>query len=541
MSAAEEAAEQLRALVASVGDPATGQTPADALRRVDLDGVAALLHRGDAGGDAALVAQGVGASPGVAVGRIRFDPERAVDAAEAGEPTVLVVRETTPADEWALRQVVGVVTTAGGVASHAAVVARGWGLPAVCGAPVELVDGALVAPDGTEVPEGALVSLDGTTGSLRLGDVGVVDARPPAELATLLGWADDERRRRPGVGGAPSVAVLANADTAADAARARAAGAEGIGLCRTEHQLVGERLPLVRRLLLGEDDDVAAALDALVHAQRRDAADLLEVMDGLPVTIRLLDPPLHEFLPPLEGLAVREALGRLGPAEGDQLAARRRWHEHNPMLGTRGARLAVVRSGIYRAQARAVAEAVADRRAAGGAPRARLLVPMVISAAELALVAGWVRHELAEVLGPDADVPVGAMVETPRAALVAGRLAGEADFLSVGTNDLTQLTFGLSRDDVAPLVARYVAEGLLDEDPFSRLDPEGVARLVGLAVAEARAVRPDLPIGACGEHAGDPASVAMLVAAGVDSLSCDPRRLPVARLAAARAVLGADA
>jgi pyruvate,orthophosphate dikinase len=333
--------------------------------------------------------------------------------------------------------------------------------------------------------------------------------------------------------------VWANADTAADAATARGFGAEGIGLCRTEHQFLGpERLPLLRQAILADSAEAERdALDRLAAAQRADFESLFEAMDGLPVTIRLLDPPLHEFLPDLVALEVEAAAGALDRAGTELLAGARRWHEHNPMLGVRGARLGLLRPGLYRAQVRAVAEAAGAHLGRGGDPRPRVLVPLVTTAAELQAIRRMVEPEVAGVGGARPAIPLGAMIETPRAALQAAALAVHADFLSFGTNDLTQMTFGFSRDDVGRVLERYLADGLLAADPFVTLDPEGVGELVGLAVARAREVRPDVSIGLCGEHGADPDSLELLLRIGVDYVSCSPFRVPVARLAAAQAVL----
>ena len=333
------------------------------------------------------------------------------------------------------------------------------------------------------------------------------------------------------MGGRRRVAVLANADTAADAARARELGAEGIGLCRTEHMFLGARLPLLQRALLaGDPGEERAAFEALAAAQQADLEELLAAMDGLPVAVRLLDPPLHEFLPPPDAEPQSAAEARL-------VAAAHEWREVNPMMGVRGVRLALVRPGLYEMQARAVARAVRSRRAAGGHPIARLIVPLVSTAAELVAI----RRRLLEVVDAElgAPLPVGSMIETPRAALAAAEIAPHADFLSFGTNDLTQLVWGFSRDDVEHrLLGAYRDEAILEHSPFAHLDPV-VAALVASAVAAARAVVPDLAIGICGEHGGDPVSLPLLVAAGLDSTSCSPPRVPVARLAVARALLGA--
>ena len=377
------------------------------------------------------------------------------------------------------------------------------GLPAVCG-----VDGLVVEDGGIRVgdvhlAEGDLLTVDGAAGSVLIGGIEVDDAEAPPELETLLSWADEVRAGR--------VGVRANADTGADAAAARRFGAEGIGLCRTEHMFLGDRLPVVRRLLTAvTDSERLAALIELREVQRADFVALLEEMDGLPVTIRLLDAPLHEFL--------EES------------------HEQNPMLGLRGIRLALVTDGLYRAQVEAILEAVGDRVAAGGEPHVEIMVPLVSLPGELRLAREAINEEIAA--AGVSGVEVGTMIETPRAALLAGELAVDADFVSFGTNDLTQMAYGFSRDDVeTSVIGRYMELGLIERSPFDALDQDGVGELVALAVERARAVKPDLKCGICGEHGGDPSSIAFVVGAGLDYVSCSPPRVPVARLAAAHALL----
>jgi pyruvate,orthophosphate dikinase len=537
-----DTAPSLAALVAAALDPADPTTPATAVAAVEPATVEHELHaRVDDDSnlvDLDLLATGLAASPGVASGVAAFDVWRALDMADEGQDVVLVRPETSPADEPALVVAVGVVTSRGGMSSHAAVVARGRGLPAVCGADsLRILDDSLTSADGTVVREGEPITVDGSAGEVRLGRLRTTRREMSTELETLLVWADELRAGR--------LAVRANADTADDARRALALGADGIGLCRTEHQFLGERLPLLQSVILTEDLDVEArGLAALEVAQRDEFVELLEVMDGRPVAVRLLDPPLHEFVPDLVELAVADAKGELDEAGRAELIAARRWHEHNPMLGVRGVRLAVLRPALARVQIRALVAAAEARRAAGGDPRPQILVPMVVTPAEVALVRTWVDHE-GEAAGPPArggggsivPMAVGAMIETPRAALVAGELAQVADFVSFGTNDLTQMVFGFSRDDVARLLGTYLDQGLLASDPFATLDRVGVGGLVAQAVAAIRAVAPDLPIGVCGEHGGDPASIRTFVELGVGAVSCSPPRLPVARLAAAQALV----
>ncbi len=484
---------------------------ADALRRVAPSAVEQVLHAQFDGDGAAVLAVGLGASPGAAVGRVCFTADDCVAAADRGELVVLVRDETSPEDVHGMQVAEGILTTRGGLASHAAVVARGWGIPAVVGAEAVVIGDGCFTVGGTTVREGDVISLDGTSGEVVLGERGVAGVEPPPELATLLAWADEVRADR--------IGVRANADDGADAAVAVGFGAEGIGLCRTEHMFLREdRLPLVRALLLASDPTaVSEALVRLGDAQRDDFAEILRSLDGRPLTVRLLDAPLHEFLPADEA-----------------------GHEHNPMLGTRGVRLAALKPGLYEMQVRALAEAAVAHREAGGAAVVEVMIPLTVAGAELARARGWVEAAIAATPGAAAlDIAIGTMVETPRAALVAGELAEVAEFFSFGTNDLTQMTFGFSRDDVeARLVPEYLAAGILPANPFETIDLDGVGALVALAVERGRAARPDLKLGVCGEHGGDPASIAAFVQMGVGYVSCSPYRVPVARLAAAQAILG---
>ncbi len=532
MSERRRGADLFHELVARVGEAGLADRTA-ALVEVTVGDVEAVLHA-QATGERRVLATGLAASPGVASGVAVFDAWRGLDAFDDGHDVILVRPETSPADEPCLSVACGVLTSRGGMASHAAVIARGRGLPAVCGAEsLAIDDDGLTTADGIIVREGDLISIDGSSGEVLLGalDVGQVDV--PDELHVVLAWADEVR--------AGQLAVHANADTAADAGVARALGAEGIGLCRTEHQFLGpDRLPLLQRVILSDNPETERkALEELEAAQRADFEALLEAMDGLPVTVRLLDPPLHEFLPDIVALEVAAAAGTLGPADAEVLAAARRSHEHNPMLGVRGVRLGILRPAIYRMQVRALVEAAAGRVAGGGDPRPRVIVPLVSTVAELVEIRRMIDDEVAAVAPGGPALAVGAMVETPRAALLAGSLAEVADFLSFGTNDLTQMTFGFSRDDVGRLLEVYLRDGLLEADPFVSLDVDGVGQLVTIAVRAARATRPDLSIGICGEHGADPGSIGFLLDAGVDYLSCSPWRVPVARLAAAQAVRAA--
>ncbi|GAB2687427.1 pyruvate, phosphate dikinase [Thalassiella azotivora] len=525
----------------------------EALRRVSGEQLESLLHPHFAGGsDHVVLARGLAASPGAAVGEVVLDPARAVERAAGGADVVLVRPETSPDDLAGMVASVAVVTARGGVTSHAAVVARGMGRTCVAGASGLVIDadaGTVTGPDGTVVREGDVVSVDGGSGEVL---VGAVPVRPSPVAAALTGTPAADPvvasvlRLLAHADAVARVQVRANADTPADAGTALRLGARGIGLCRTEHMLLGERRALVEAVVL--DDDRAAALDGISRHHRADLVEVLRTMDGLPVVVRLLDPPLHEFLPDPEELSVRCALAheRGEPtAELDRrLAAVRRWQEHNPMLGLRGVRLAVVVPEVLEAQVRALADAVLDLVEEGRSPRLEVMVPLVADAAEMRTT----RARVEQVLHRRADergtalppVPVGSMIELPRAALTADRIAAVSDFFSFGTNDLTQTTWGLSRDDAeASVLPAYRDAGLLAADPFAHLDATGVGRLVEVAAREGRAARPELQLGVCGEHGGDPASVEFFAAVGLDYVSCSPWRVPVARLAAGRAaVLG---
>ncbi|MET7381207.1 pyruvate, phosphate dikinase [Streptomyces sp. NPDC005526] len=532
-------------------------TADEALARVSGEGLARLMFpRFDSTATGEPLAHGIAASPGAAVGAAVFDSAEAVRRAAAGDQVVLVRQETTPDDLPGMVAAQAVLTSRGGKTSHAAVVARGMGKVCVCGAEELAVDtGArrLTTRDGTVVEEGTVLSVDGSAGAVYLGTVPLVDS---AVIRYLEDGAVDEAsaqvvdavaRALDRADTVSRLEVRANADTPEDAARARRFGACGIGLCRTEHMFLGERRKLVEEMILAATDaERDRALQALLPLQRQDFAGILEAMDGLPVTIRLLDPPLHEFLPDRTELATRiaaaEARGdRPDPHDAELLDAVNRMHEENPMLGLRGVRLGLVVPGLVAMQVRAVAEAVVARTRAGGAPRAEIMVPLVGDVTELRLVREDVARVLAEVSeesGVAVACPVGTMIELPRAALTAGRIAEEAEFFSFGTNDLTQTTWGFSRDDVeAAFFSAYLDKGVFPASPFETIDRDGVGRLVRIGVEEGRATRPDLKIGVCGEHGGDPESVHFFHAAGLDYVSCSPFRVPVARLEAGRAAL----
>ncbi|GAB2612221.1 pyruvate, phosphate dikinase [Streptomyces capparidis] len=498
---------------------------------------------------------GIAASPGAAVGKAVFDSYTAVKWSRSGEKVILIRRETNPDDLNGMIAAEGILTSRGGKTSHAAVVARGMGKTCVCGAEELEVDTKrrrLTAPGGLVVEEGDVVSIDGSTGKVYLGEVPVVPspvveyfegrmhagAEDADELVKavhrIMAYADRIRRLR----------VRANADNAEDAARARRFGAQGIGLCRTEHMFLGERRELVEKLILADtDEERERALAALLPLQERDFEELFEAMDGLPVTIRLLDPPLHEFLPDITELSVRVALAeaRKDPHENDLrlLQAVHKLHEQNPMLGLRGVRLGLVIPGLFTMQVRAIAEAAARRRRSGGDPRAEIMIPLVGTVQELEIVREEAERVIAEVrqaTGVDLDLALGTMIELPRAAITAGQIAEAAEFFSFGTNDLTQTVWGFSRDDVeASFFTAYLEKGIFGVSPFETIDTDGVGALVRHAVTEGRRTRPDLKLGVCGEHGGDPESVHFFHEVGLDYVSCSPFRIPVARLEAARA------
>ncbi len=543
----------LKMAVDMVGEPKLGVTKAEALTRITEDHLESVLHPQFDSSGHTIFARGLGASPGAAVGRAYFTADDAAEAAGRGEKVILVRSETSPEDVHGMLAAEGILTARGGLVSHAAVVARGWGKPAVVGAEKLKIAAHSVTVDGVVVKEGDWLSLDGTEGVVIVGQVATTDASLPEEFETVLAWADEVRAGRLG--------VRANADTGDDAANARGLGAEGIGLCRTEHMFLGEdRLPVVRRMILASTpESETEALEELRLVQRNDFIEILTAMDGLPVTVRLLDPPLHEFLPDTTEMAVKEATVGLTDEERTLYEAALMWKEQNPMLGTRGVRLGVVKPGLYAMQVRALMEAARQRVADGGHPIVEIMIPLTVSRAELALARGWVEAAVAAVLEEPApsgkngtkggakpgkagslDVTIGTMIETPRAALRAGEIAEVAEFFSFGTNDLTQMTFGFSRDDVeGRMMSAYLELGLLPRNPFEVVDPDGVGELVRLGTTRGRATRPGLKVGVCGEHGGDPESIGTFYAAGLDYVSCSPYRVPVARLAAAQAVLAA--
>jgi len=524
----------------------------EALNRVNGAQLAQLMFPTfDLSGDPKPLAKGIAASPGAAVGKAVFDSHRAAELGAGGERVILVRRETNPDDLPGMIAAQGILTSRGGKTSHAAVVARGMGKTCVCGA--EALDVTVqrrqFTVNGQTISEGDVISIDGTTGKVYIGELPVQPSPvvqyfegtiSPTESALvsavhrLVEHADRVRRLK----------VRTNADTGEDSARARRFGAEGIGLCRTEHMFLGDRRELVERLILASNvEEREAALGALLPLQRDDFVEIFQAMDGLPVTVRLIDPPLHEFLPPLEELAVEVAVAE---ARGEDpgraktlLAAVRRMHEQNPMLGLRGVRLGLVIPGLFAMQVRAIAEAAATVRKAGGDPQPEVMVPLVGAVQELETVRQEAEKVLADVAaetGTNVHTLIGTMIEVPRAALTAGQIAEAAEFFSFGTNDLTQMGWGFSRDDVeGSFFSQYLDLGIFGVSPFETIDADGVGRLVTIAVDEGRAARPGLKIGVCGEHGGDPESVHFFHHAGLDYVSCSPFRVPVARLEAGRA------
>ncbi|MFG6202569.1 pyruvate, phosphate dikinase [Nonomuraea sp. JJY05] len=511
----------------------------EAVTRVTGDQLAQLMFpRFDGGADKKRIAKGMNASPGAAVGKAVFTSARAVELSEQGEDVILVRRETNPDDLAGMIAAKGILTSRGGKTSHAAVVARGMGKTCVCGAEeleVSTSEGRFTAPGGVVVSEGDVISIDGTSGEIYLGEVPVVDsavveyfegAEPEDELVKavdrIMSHADSVRR----------LGVRANADTPEDAARARRFGGQGIGLCRTEHMFLGERRQLVEDLVLAStDEDRQAALDALEPLQKADFTEIFRAMDGNPVTIRLIDPPLHEFLPDIVDLSVKVATDEATDKDRKLLAAVKRLHEQNPMLGLRGVRLGLVIPGLFAMQVRAIAQAAKDVPGA----RPEIMIPLVAAVQELESV----REEAAKILAQTGvEALIGTMIEVPRAALTAAQIAEAAEFFSFGTNDLTQMAWGFSRDDVeSAFFSRYLDLGIFGVSPFETLDREGVGRLIKIAVEEGRSTRPDLHLGICGEHGGDPDSVHFCHDVGLDYVSCSPFRIPVARLEAGRAAL----
>ncbi|HET6182251.1 MAG TPA: pyruvate, phosphate dikinase [Acetobacteraceae bacterium] len=508
----------------------------EAVRRVNPGALDQLLHPTlDPKAPRTLFARGLPASPGAACGSVVFSADEAESRAAKGESVILVRIETSPEDIHGMHAAAGILTTRGGMTSHAAVVARGMGRPCVAGAGGITVDyNAQTLSAGHKVIQaGETITLDGATGEVFVGSVPMVEPVLSGDFATLMEWADEAR----------TMTVRANAETPLDAETARKFGAEGIGLCRTEHMFFDpERIGAVRQMIMANDEaGRRAALNRLLPFQRADFRDLFRIMAGLPVTIRLLDPPLHEFLPHADAelAEVADALGT------DVETMRRRaaeLAEANPMLGHRGCRLGISFPEIYEMQARAIFEGALDvAKESGAAPVPEIMIPLVGTRRELELTRAQVEKVAAEVFkeaGQELEYSVGTMIELPRAAIVADRIAEVADFFSFGTNDLTQTVFGLSRDDAGKFLPQYIEKGIIPKDPFVSLDIDGVGAMVRIAAEKGRSVKPNLKLGICGEHGGDPASIAFCQGVGLDYVSCSPYRVPVARLAAAQAAIG---
>src|SRR5579883_3384449 len=508
----------------------------EAVRRVNPGALDQLLHPTlDPKAPRTLFARGLPASPGAACGSVVFSADEAESRAAKGESVILVRIETSPEDIHGMHAAAGILTTRGGMTSHAAVVARGMGRPCVAGAGGITVDyNAQTLSAGHKVIQaGETITLDGATGEVFVGSVPMVEPVLSGDFATLMEWADEAR----------TMTVRANAETPLDAETARKFGAEGIGLCRTEHMFFDpERIGAVRQMIMANDEaGRRAALNRLLPFQRADFRDLFRIMAGLPVTIRLLDPPLHEFLPHADAelAEVADALGT------DVETMRRRaaeLAEANPMLGHRGCRLGISFPEIYEMQARAIFEGALDvAKESGAAPVPEIMIPLVGTRRELELTRAQVEKVAAEVFkeaGQELEYSVGTMIELPRAAIVADRIAEVADFFSFGTNDLTQTVFGLSRDDAGKFLPQYIEKGIIPKDPFVSLDIDGVGAMVRIAAEKGRSVKPNLKLGICGEHGGDPASIAFCQGVGLDYVSCSPYRVAVARLAAAQAAIG---
>ena len=531
-------------------DEALGRTSGDQLAQL-------MFPQFDLRGSVNEIARGIPASPGAAVGEVVFESKRAFDLARSGKKVILVRRETNPDDLVGMVASEGILTSRGGKTSHAAVVARGMGKTAVCGTESISVDerGGFFTVGSISVYEGEVISIDGTTGAVYLGTIPVVaspvtsylegrldpksDAASPVvkSVDRILVHADSSRKLR----------VRANADTPEDAIRARILGAEGVGLCRTEHMFLGPRRSYVERMILAENEDVQRSVIAEMEVlQRADFVGIMMAMSGLPVTVRLLDPPLHEFLPPLAELSATmaraEALGEeVSVRDSAIFAAVNRMHESNPMLGLRGVRLGILIPELYKMQVRALVHAYLEVRKLGHDPRPEVMIPLVATQRELLYLRETLEEEIKNTFvgtGNALDIPIGTMIETPRGAITSTRLADYADFFSFGTNDLTQLTWAFSRDDVeSTFLPRYLDLELLPFNPFESLDVDGVGLLVKIASEQARAVKSDFKLGVCGEHGGDPRSIHFFHALHLDYVSCSPFRVPVARLEAGRAAV----
>ncbi len=487
---------------------------------------------------AEVITRGIPASPGAAVGKLAFTAGEAVERALKGESVILIRRETSPEDVEGMHKAAGILTSTGGRTSHAAVVACGWGKCCVVGAgelEIDPVKGKMTV-SGKTYGRGDVISIDGSTGEVFVGSIPSVEPKLGGDFSQVMKWSDKYRK----------IGVRTNADTPADAQRAREFGAEGIGLCRTEHMFFeGERIKAMREMILADNtEDRRKALDVLMPFQRDDFMGIFKAMKGLPVTIRLIDPPLHEFLPN-DDKSQKEMAQQMGISAEKVRQRVTALHEANPMLGHRGCRLCITYPEILEMQVRAIIEATIDALRSNYKPMPEIMIPLVGTHRELGLLRAKVEETIAKVkeeqdYKPRLDVKIGTMIEVPRAAVTANEIAEKADFFSFGTNDLTQMTFGFSRDDIGTFLPDYLTKEVLPADPFQTLDQDGVGQLIEMAVAKGRAVKPDLKIGICGEHGGDPKSVWFCHNIGMDYVSCSPFRVPIARLAAAQAAIKAD-
>jgi pyruvate,orthophosphate dikinase len=515
----------------------------EALLRVNPEQLNQVLHkRLDTKIQFDVLAKGLPASPGAASGYVVFDANEAESCGQNGDKVILVRMETTPDDIHGLIMAQGVLTSRGGMTSHAAVVARGMGKPCVCGCEALNIDykAKKMTVGELEIKEGDLITIDGSTGQVILGDIPLIAPEMGEELRLLLQWSDEIRR----------LGVFTNADTPEDAQRARDFGAQGVGLCRTEHMFMAqERLPIVQTMIMAKtQQERDGALEKLLPMQQRDFYGILKAMDGLPTIIRLLDPPLHEFLPNIEDLSLKITKLKLTDGDADEISSLERLltkaralQELNPMLGHRGCRLGITTPEIYAMQVQAIVQATVQLKQEGLNPHPEIMIPLVMSQQELAILRELcldVIGQVEEEAGLKLEIPIGTMIELPRACLLADEIAEHADFFSFGTNDLTQTTFGFSRDDAeGKFIPQYIEKKILPDNPFAVLDRDGVGKLVKLGVDLGRKANPELQIGICGEHGGDPSSVEFCHSAGLDYVSCSPYRVPIARLAAAQAVL----
>lgn len=487
-------------IVTTVQKATSGElTQEEAIKEITHEDLSQILFSSTQGKTSAVVSTGIAASPGAATGKLCLSVDTVLDTVDEGDQAIMVAMETGPADEPGMRWSAGIVTAHGGLASHAAIYSRGLGLPAVCGVTDLNVQQGSIKVGSTIINEGEIISIDGATGEIFSGVIDINEAKVPEELETLLNWCDHIRNEFLG--------VRANADTNEEAKDAMNSGADGIGLCRTEHMFLGERLPIIQEVLTSRNEkSQTAALNKLREIQKQDFINVLKPMQERPVTIRLLDAPLHEFLENHE--------------------------EQNPMLGLRGVRLALSIEGLYRTQTQALIGAIQDRIEDGQMPKVEIMVPLVSIEKELETILCWIREEIEQ---SPITIPLGTMIETPRGALIAGELAKHVDFISFGTNDLTQMTFGFSRDDVeSSVISEYIQREILEESPFSTLDQTGVGELVKTAIQRSRKQNPAIKIGICGEHGGEPESIRFLREIGVNYVSCSPPRLPIARLVAAQ-------